>query len=303
MASPASTTAHKPPQLSYAAQAKKARNIQPQNSSPAPRAISQTVSVSSTATVISAVPSTSSTTSIAVSPSDPPKPFQPVDTRDQAPATSTVNLPRPSAPMSPIRLESTKKDIQGDVTAEFADSSANEAPPARSQKSASLPPVNVWKKREEQRAQLAQSQAQITVPPPTQHRPAAADPLEKTFPTLSSRSSDTPSGPPSSSFQANNAPVNVSKVSSSLKPPANGQHPPEEHADPFVVRPNLVPSVRLPLAAVDNDNWPTIGDAVPVPSLPSSHGTSDNPIHDPGEQKEKSEEKDTGNIAPKKGTF
>lgn len=83
----------------------------------------------------------------------------------------------------------------------------------------------------------------------------------------------------------------------------NGHHHPEDQGDPFVVRPHLAQPVRLPLSAVDADNWPTIGDAAPVPPRPPSHGTGDAQDHDLGDQVEKSEGKSPGGTAPKKGTF
>ena len=248
MVSPAPSASSKPPMLSYAERAKKARNINPQTplaTRNPPHATSSPTSAPTASTAPSA-PLTSSNPvpepEISIAPTAPTTNHQPPQ---QAPTVTS----------SADNQSSSARDTSGDNSSPATSSS--ELP----QKPQAVPVVNVWNLRKEQMAQARANNSQSQMTQAVQNtRPQISQ--DKGIPQASELSSIPNGSPPAGS-------------GSSQKPAINGNgtggHQSKKASSAQSTRSAVPPSVE------DSTSWPTVGMSVTAPAA-SQRSTSNDDV-------------------------
>lgn len=237
MVSPAPSTSQKPPVLSYADRAKKARNLNPPNA-PTVRAVPPSAAPP---------PSTSSLPNASGSPSPAPQQLS----SEKPTAVSPQNVNHTSSQVSPSMTPSTKAHHSSQDSAQ--ESRTSTQPPAPEQVAKIVPtaPVaNVWKARKEQMAQARASSSDY----PSNNSVVRPSWTEENDHSLShDHQPSTPNGGP------------VPYPNSSLRPPVNGNRIENHH----ILKGAAVTSSSrslVPPPVEDTTSWPTVGMSLAAPS-------------------------------------
>ncbi|TCD64087.1 hypothetical protein EIP91_004559 [Steccherinum ochraceum] len=279
MVSPAPSAPQKPPVLSYADRAKKARNLNSPN----------TPTVRATPPSISTPSSTTSLANAHVPPPPPPQQLASERTKTASPQNANHATSQDSSSITSSTTASRSSKDSTQESRESPSSSSHSTSEQAAKVAATAPVTNFWNVRKEQMAQArannsypssSSSSAQL---PGAQENGVSHGPL---VPTL------TPNGGPVATFV------------SSVRPAVNGNGTENHHSKKGSV---MAQASRNPVPppVEDTTSWPTVGMSVAAPSPRAANSEASGTVESSSkgdDQKAKDDDKgDRNGIASKKG--